>query len=58
MTLLLSSCPLSCTFRLAMLETGGRDDGEFLKWQKEMKQRDAAVEWATLEKKHLVNVMC
>lgn len=47
---------LSCGFRLASLEAGGRDNREFLKWQEEMKHKDAAEELAELERRHLVRM--
>lgn len=41
--------------RLAGLEAGEGDSSEFLKWQNEMKQMDAAEEKAENERKHLVS---
>lgn len=42
-------------FRLASLEAGQRDDSEYLKWQEEIKQREAAEKLAEIERKHLVS---
>lgn len=42
------------SFRLANLEAGQRDASDFIKWQEEMKQREAAEKLAEIERKHLV----
>ncbi len=43
------------SLRLADLEAGGKDKTEFIKWREEMALQDAALERATLERKHLVS---
>lgn len=45
--------PFPC-FRLASLEAGQRDASDFIRWQEEMKQREAAEKLADIERKHLV----
>ena len=41
-------------FRLAKLEAGDGDASEYLEWQREQREKEAAESVAEIERKHLV----